>query len=159
MELVYEGEQEGAQGVARALVGRAIATTLRRYVPDPARKGRRNEPEREDGRGAYRDVLGWFSKGNTVDLDPEMTAAAYVSALDRVDGLKAFVERYTTPESPAETASMMELVLELLHQNSMLGKEIEDGAAGYADMMGSVLSGLGSYDPDDDPDFDDDRYS
>ena len=159
VELVYEGEQEGAQNVARALVGRAVATTLRRYLPDPARKGRSGGPEREDGRGAYRDVLAWFSKGHTVDLDPEMPFAEYASALDRVDGLKALVDRYTSPEGPAETASMMELVLELLHQNSLVGKEVEDAGASYADMMGSVLSGLGTYDPDDDdPDVDPDDY-
>ena len=152
VELVYEGEQEGAQGVARALVGKAIASTLKRYLPDPGDKS-------AQGRGAYGDVLGWFSKGNAVELDPEMPFDAYVRALDRVDGLGALVDAHTQPASPAEKASMMELALEALHQHSLLGKDLEGDAATYADMVGSVLSGLGGFGSDDDEDdFDEDDY-
>ncbi len=148
VELVYEGEQEGAQGVARALVGKAVSTIVKRYLPDPAAKG----SGEEGGRAAYREVLGWFSKGQTVDLDTDLPFPGYATALDRVDGLAALVEAHTSPETPGEKASMMELTLEMLHQHSLLGKEVADDGASYADMMGSVLSGLGSFGPDDEDD-------
>ena len=46
-----------------------------------------------------------------------------------------------------------------LHQHSLLGKDLADDGASYADMMGSVLSGLGSFgDDDDDFEDDDDEY-
>ena len=38
VELVYEGEQEGAQNVARLLIGRATKTIFAHYFPDPADK-------------------------------------------------------------------------------------------------------------------------
>ncbi|MEM0961567.1 MAG: sigma 54-interacting transcriptional regulator [Bacteroidota bacterium] len=157
VELVYEGEQEGAQGVARALIGKAVATIVKRYLPDPAEKG----SGETGGRAAYRDVLGWFARNNTLDLDTDASFDAYTKALDRVDGLASFVETHTSPPGPAEKASMMELALEALHQNSLLGKEVEDNGATYADMIGSVLSGLGSFDEDDLDDDEDDyrRYS
>lgn len=155
VELVYEGEQEGAQGVARALVGRAVATIVKRYLPDP---GEKNAPE-GGGRAAYAEVLRWFSQGNTVDLDSDLRFEEYAHQLDRVDGLGALVDGHTSPSGPAEKASMMELALEMLHQHSLLGKEVADDGAQYADMMGSVLSGLGSFGPDDeDDDFDEDDY-
>ncbi len=152
VELVYEGEQEGAQGVARALIGKAVATIVKTYLPDPTTKGSGDD----GGRAAYRDVLGWFSKGNTVDMDTDVGFTEYVQQLDRVDGLAALVEAHTSPGSPSAKASMMELALEMLHQHSLLGKDVADDGASYADMMGSVLSGLGSFGPDDDDDFEDD---
>jgi magnesium chelatase subunit I len=36
----------------------------------------------------------------------------------------------------------MELIVEALHQNSLVGKEIGDSASTYSDIMGSVLSSL-----------------
>ena len=148
VELVYEGEQEGAQGVARALIGRAVVAILPRYLPDPADKAQ--------GRKAYADVLAWFAKGNGVEIGPEMPFEAYARLLDTVDGLAAVVSKHTTPATPEEKASMMELALESLHQRSLLGKDLADGGTGYSDMMGSVLSGLGSFgEDDDDEDFED----
>ena len=156
VELVYEGEQEGAQEVARALVGRAVSTILKTYLPDPAAKGSggAGSGSGDGGRAAYRDVLGWFSKGNAVELDGDLPFAAYAKALDQVDGLGKLVDAHTQPATPAEKASMMELALEMLHQHSLVGKDVADDGASYADMMGSVLSGLGSFDDDED-DFDD----
>ena len=154
VELVYEGEQEGAQSVARALVGKAIATTLRRYLPDPAEKG----SGETGGRAAYRDVLGWFSRGQTVELDAEMPFADYARALDGVAGLGAVIDAHARAGTPAEKASMMELALETLHQQSLLGKDTAEGGAAYADLVGSVLSGLGSFRPDDDEDDDEEDF-
>ncbi|WP_420456274.1 magnesium chelatase [Rubrivirga sp.] len=159
VELVYEGEQEGAQGVARALVGKAVAAIVKTYLPDPTEKASGAGSGSGGGRAAYREVLGWFSRGNTVDLDTDLAFPAYAQQLDRVDGLGALVDAHTTPTTPAEKASMMELALEMLHQHSLLGKDVADDGASYADMMGSVLSGLGSFRPDDDDDLDDeDEY-
>ena len=147
VELVYEGEQEGAQNVALTLIGRAVRTIYTRYFPDPS--------DKENGRPAYKDVLGWFSKGNALDLDQDLPFTTYAQHLDNVDGLKALVDEHTSPGSPAETASMMEFVLEALHQNSLIGKEFDDGSQSYNDIMGSML---GSFGPPDDSDFDDDDY-
>ncbi|NNF58875.1 MAG: sigma 54-interacting transcriptional regulator [Rhodothermaceae bacterium] len=150
VELVYEGEQEGVQGVARALVGKAVAVLFKRYFPDPA--------DKTEGRAAYGDVLGWFAQGNTLELTPELPFEAYARVLDQVDGLRAVVKKHAPSDSPAETATMMELVLEALHQHSLLGKDLLAERATYADLMGSVLGQLGSFGEDDeDDDFEDFR--
>jgi len=156
VELVYEGEQEGAQAVARALVGRAVAAIFKRYFPDPAEKGGAGG----GGRQAYAEVLGWFAKGNHVELDPAMPFDAYARALDRVDGLREVVRKHSSPATPAEAASAMEFVLEALHQHSMLGKDLvaEGGGARYGDIMGSVLGQLGRLGDDDDEDDDFEDY-
>ena len=152
VELVYEGEQEGAQSVAQLLIGRAVGTIFSRYFPDPSDKG----GSEGSGRQAYQKVLGWFSKGNTLDLGPEMPFDAYAKALDAVDGLKEVVDQHTSPSGPAETASTMEFVIEALHQQSLVGKDRVEAQASYSDIMGSVLGSIGRLDDDDD-DFEDYR--
>ncbi|MEL6614484.1 MAG: magnesium chelatase, partial [Bacteroidota bacterium] len=129
-----------------ALIGRAVMATMPRYLPDP--------DDKSGGRKAYSEVLAWFAKGNGIEVGPEMPFDGYVRVLDSVDGLAALVRQHTKAATPAEKASMMELALETLHQRSLLGKDLADGGAGYSDMMGSVLSGLGSF-GDDDDDFED----
>jgi len=143
VELVYEGEQEGAQNVALTLIGRAVRSIFTRYFPDPS--------DKESGRPAYQDVLSWFSKGNAIDLEQDLSFTDYAQRLDRIDGLKSVVDTHTSAGGPAETASMMEFVLEALHQNSLIGKEFDDGSQSYNDIMGSML---GSFGPPDDNDFD-----
>jgi magnesium chelatase subunit I len=149
VELVYEGEQEGAQQVAHLLIGKAVATTFKRYFPDPA--------DKEKGRAAYSRVLAWFSKGNRLDLAPVMPFDAYAKALDGVDGLRQVVAEHAAGGTPAETASAMEFVLEALHQHSLLGKDRVDGEARFSDLMGSVLGQIGPPDEDDDEDWEDYR--
>ncbi|MFO8098366.1 MAG: magnesium chelatase [Salinibacter sp.] len=151
VELVYEGEQEGAQNVALSLIGQAVRTTFARHFPDPS--------DKEEGRPHYGDVLDWFSQGGSVDLNQDMSAGAYAEALQQVDGLATVVNDHTTPDATAERLVMMEFVLEALHQHSLLGKELREGAQSYDDIMGSMLSSLGDGgmpDDFDDEDFDDD---
>ncbi|RMH70259.1 MAG: magnesium chelatase [Bacteroidetes bacterium] len=151
VELVYEGEQEGAQNVARLLIGRAVKAIHARYFPDPA--------DKKQGRSPYQEVLGWFARGNTLELEPDMPFADYARALDRVEGLKALVTKHARPASPAETASTMEFVLEALHQHSLIGKDLAEDGARFSDIMGSMLSALGDLDDDDDDDdFDEDDF-
>jgi len=148
VELVYEGEQEGAQNVARLLVGRAVKTIFTRYFPDPA--------DKRNGREPYKAVLAWFAKGNTVSFSPDLSFADYTARLDGIDGLRTVVKKNAKPVTPAEVASTMELILEALHQNSLVGKDLlGDEATTYNDIMGSMLSSLGSLDDEDDLDEDD----
>ena len=151
VELVYEGEQEGAQNVARLLIGRAINAIYRRYFPDAS--------DKKEGRSPYQGILGWFAKGNQVDVHPDMAFADYAKILDQVDGLRDLVQLHSNPSTPAEAASAMGFVLEALHQNSLIGKELVDDSLTYNDMMGSMLSSLGPLsDEDDDLDEDDDDF-
>lgn len=157
VELVYEGEQEGAKNVAYSLIGQAVRSIFTRYFPDPS--------DKQNGRPVYEDILNWFADGNTLELEHDMATTEYAQALDDVDGLRSVVEEHVNPDTPGQTAVMMELVLEALHQNSLVGKEFADGKQTYDDIMGSVLSSLSEDDFDetdldegdfDDGDFDDD---
>ncbi len=150
VELVYEGEQEGAQNVARMLLGRAVKTVFSRHFPNPS--------DKDAGRSPYQPILTWFAQGNNVELAPDLSIQDFVSKLDSVAGLREFVRKHSAPDSPEETAVAMEFVLEALHQHSLLGKDFLHEGQKYSDMMGSMLSSLGALDQDDEAEDYDEPY-
>lgn len=154
-ELVFEGEQEGPVKVARALVGKAVRSVFSLYFPDPLDKPR---AKRTDGGGGgeetpdlYKEILDWFSTGNTLDLNDAMTFDDYYRALAAIPGLEKIARKYLEiPQSDRIGLSVaMEFVLEGLHQNSKIAKEEGEGGASYRDMVGAIFTG-GSQDLDDD---------
>ena len=152
VELVLEGEQEGAMNVARALLGKGVKAVFSQRFPDafkPRRaRGRGAQPPSEESESQaaaeYRPVLEWFSSGHHLELGDDLPQAEYAKALSSVKGLPELAARYLEPRDADEHAVAMELVLEGLHQSSMLSRERTDtGRTGYKDMLKQMLSGLG----------------
>jgi magnesium chelatase subunit I len=153
VELVLEGEQEGALNVARALLGRGIKAMFAQRFPDAykpkrARRGPAGEAgastEGELATSEYRPILEWFASGNHVEIADDTPQPEYAHALGQVKGLAELVARHMPVRDEGERAVAMELVLEGLHQHSMLSRERSDGATtSFKDMLKSMLSGLG----------------
>ncbi|HTK69420.1 MAG TPA: AAA family ATPase [Candidatus Eisenbacteria bacterium] len=150
VELVLEGEQEGAMNVARALLGRGVKSLFAQRLPD-AYKPRRSRSQSSQASEAeamatseYRPVLDWFAAGNHVEISDDMAQGEYARRLTQVKGLERLAAKYLEPGDADESSVAMELVLEGLHQNSMLSRERSDGATtSYKDMLKSMLSGIG----------------
>jgi magnesium chelatase subunit I len=149
VELVLEGEQEGTLNVARALLGRGLKALFSQRFPD-AYKPRRRSRQAPDAEGEplaaseYRPILEWFSSGNHIEISDDVSHAEYARALNSVKGLAPLAAKYLEPRTPDEHAVAMELVLEGLHQNSMLSRErTGETTTSYKDMLKSMLSGLG----------------
>jgi magnesium chelatase subunit I len=148
VELVLEGEQEGAMNVARALLGRGVKAMFAQRFPDaykPRKNRRTAEGESEPlASSEYRPILEWFSSGNHVEVSDDMPHGEFLTRLSAVKGLPQLAEKHLEPADAEEAAVAMELVLEGLHQNSILSRERTDGAVtSYKDMLKSMLSGLG----------------
>jgi len=143
LELVYEGEQEGAVNVAKHLLGKAVNTTFKSLLPDPQQK--KSDDEKSN---PYKSVLDWFAAGNTLELPDHLTDEEYQKRLDAVDGLDGVLKKMDDLEK-SDRHSVKDFVIEALHQNSMLGKDDLDDQRSYSDMLGSMLGGMGDFDPDD----------
>jgi magnesium chelatase subunit I len=103
------------------------------------------EGEGDSAATEYRPVLEWFASGNHIEIADDLSQVEYEKRLKSVRGLAPLAEKYLEPASAAEHAVAMELVLEGLHQHSMLSRERVDGAGtAYKDMLKSMLSGLGT---------------
>jgi magnesium chelatase subunit I len=164
IELVYEGEQQGAEIVARKIVGEAVKETFRRYFPDPVppkrKKKRRAEDEEADEEddvparpekpepSPYQPVLSWFSRGNTLETSDDMSEADYAARLAKVDGLTALARKH--PGLDGDDAGLplvMELLVEGLHQHSMVSKWEDQDRASYRDMLKSMFERMGTSGP------------
>jgi len=161
IELVFEGEQEGAVKVSRALIGKAVRTVFKKYFPDPLYKkpGRTmgsvaaNSPTRihatEQRQTAddseYAKIIQWFESGNKVDISDEMPIEEYFRELDRVKGLREVTKRYMKlpDDNIHELAPAMEFVLDGLHQFSKIAKDEVEHVTSYKDMVGSIFVGKG----------------
>jgi len=141
VELVYDGEKEGLASVSRMLVGRALAEAFKRHFP-----GAYDDEEVGDAvpkkASVYDAILSWFRAGRSLALDDRAPDEEHAARLDEVKGLGALVERYRTPRDAAERASLMELVLEGLHQGSLLSRDDEDEQRVYGDMLAQMAKSL-----------------
>ncbi|MEX0929798.1 MAG: sigma 54-interacting transcriptional regulator [Balneolales bacterium] len=141
LELVYEGEQEGAINVAKHLLGASVNKVFKQYFPDPQKKNNTSK-----SKSPYEGVTGWFAKGYKIDLPDHLSAKEYGKRLMAVDDLKKVDKTFAKPQSNEELYSMMDFVLEALHQNSILGKDDLDDQRSFTDLVGSMLGSLGDYD-------------
>jgi magnesium chelatase subunit I len=149
IELVFEGEQEGSVKVSKALVGKAVRETFKRYFPDPLRKrprpvqdapGSKQQPEDPE----YGKIVQWFEAGNKIEISDAMTIDEYTKELDKVKGLRDLTRKYMKGvEEQHELPSVMEFVLDGLHQNSKIAKDELDHRTAYKDMVGSIFTGPG----------------
>lgn len=141
LELVYEGEQEGAINVAKHLIGKAVNKTFKSYFPDPRSRS-------EEEKSSYKSITDWFSQGKEVNLSDTLPEKEYRQRLNKVSGLMEMVQTAVRPGTDEELFSWMDLVLEALHQNSMLSKQDMDDESRYSDMVGSMFSSFGDLDED-----------
>jgi magnesium chelatase subunit I len=130
IEMVYEGEQQGADVVVRKLLGAAVLKTFQAEFPEI---GREAGSGGEDDTGPYAPILAWFAAGNTVELSDQTSFAEHRAELERVPGLMDLVDG--RGESPEEHALWAELVLDGLHQAVKLGRHDLDSAITYKELL------------------------
>jgi len=140
IELVYEGEREGVQAVARALIGRAAKAVFDRHLPDAY--GLDQAPGAGAGEGEFKPVVEHFKNGRVLDLSDEMTDAELADCLAKIAALEGLTKKYLSAHSTGELAAGMEFVLEGLHQSSLLAKSEMVGGRSYRDMFEDMVKGL-----------------
>lgn len=135
IEMVYEGEQEGAVNVSYALIRSAIRTQAITFFPElrDLKKLKNNSSE------TYNAIINWFSSNN-LDLLNDLPEADYKKELDKVDHLKAIVnEKF--PSLPEQgTYLMMEYLLHSLAEYSYLNKNKLERSFKFEDLLGSMFS-------------------
>ena len=156
VEMVYEGEQQGAEVVAKKLIGTAVKKLFdaKFPAPDSGRPSQRKREEPEDAgdepaiprrrpappapekiHPLYEPIAEWFANGGKVTVSDDTPFAEHLAALDAVPGLRKAVEERFAPASPEELAVGMELVLEGLTQHLKIAREDLDSRVSYAEML------------------------
>jgi magnesium chelatase subunit I len=130
VEMVYEGEQQGAEVVARRLIGQAVKKVFDARFPEV---GKEAGSGGEDDRGPYARMIRWFADGNAVTISDEQAFTDYEAEIFRVPGLRELAARHG--KSREERALAAEMVLEGLHQHLKLARQDLDSQISYKEMV------------------------
>lgn len=115
IELVYEGEQEGADEVAKTLIDNAILIQFSQLFP------RISKLEKEGVKTPYTDLIQWFDT-NFIELNYTDTDQEFYTNLNAIEPLVAVVEDHVSNLSRADQYFCMELVLWGLTLHNKLDK-------------------------------------
>ena len=151
VELVYEGEQEGAGIVAEKLMGKAIRTLFLNYFPDPDKA-----KKLKNRTSPYKTVQEWFGSGNTIDVLHDASDKEYRAALDKVPGLRDIVTELHPKEDKDATYFLMEFLLHGLAEYSLISRNRLTAGAQFKDLLSSMFT-MPSFGEDDDDEDEDER--
>jgi len=144
IELVYEGEQEGAHFVAQHLIGKMIRSLFLQYFPDPEKM-----KKMKDAKNPYKVISDWFNNDNTVDILQNASYSEYQKALFDVAGLNDLVEDYHSDESYELKLFLMEFALHGLAEYSLISRNVLSNGLEFKDLLNSMLNFNMDFDEDD----------
>lgn len=136
IELVYEGEQEGAGSVAEILVEDAIKSLFPSFFPEISKL------ERKDAETAYDDLIHWFFDGEGFELLDEDSDKEYRAKLDAVVPLNDLLAKHQPEVSKEDSYFMKELLLWGLVAHKKLSKQRFTQGYQFKDLYGSYIRGL-----------------
>lgn len=136
IELVYEGEQEGAAFVANELIGDATKKLFPEYFPEIKKL------QKPDEETPYDKLLEWFFNNDGLELLDELNDADYKALLDQVTPLTDLVEKYQ-PEFPMEDRYFLkEFILWSLVEFEKLSKKRFTEGYQFNDLYSSFIKGI-----------------
>lgn len=137
VELVYEGEQEGAQVVAETLIKKAIKTLFPTYFPEIKKLEKQNEET------PYDDIISWFFNADEdFELLDDYSEEAYKKELNKIKPLDDFLIKYQPNMNKADTYFVKEFVLWALVEFKKLSKYRFSEGTQFKDPYGNFINGL-----------------
>ncbi|HSP10989.1 MAG TPA: hypothetical protein VLO29_00560 [Salegentibacter sp.] len=136
VELVYEGEQEGATAVALQLIGDAVKSLFPEYFP------KIEKLQKPDEKSPYDDLVEWFFDQSGFELPDEISDKEYREKLDSVSALESLIKKYQ-PDIPEEDKYFLkEFLLWGLVEYKKLSKHRFSKGIQFKDLYGSYISGF-----------------
>jgi len=136
VELVYEGEQEGAAEVAQHLIGDSIHTFFPAYFP------KIEKLEKPDEETPYSDLIEWFFTESGFELLDDTTDEEYKKILDAIKPLSVLIKKYQPQLKKEDSYFMKEFILWGLVEYKKLSKDRLSDGYQFKDMYGSYISKL-----------------
>lgn len=146
VELVYEGEQEGALIVAQNLIAEVIKQQFTDIFPNPEKAKKQKKAV-----NPYQEIMDWFESGNMIDLSAKTPAAEYQQLLDGVPGLTGLVAKVV--EDTADTDALYfckEFALFGMAAYQLISRTAIPEGMRLADIMAGLYDSSGLSDEDED---------
>ncbi|MGC1516257.1 MAG: magnesium chelatase [Maribacter sp.] len=136
IELVYEGEQEGADSVAEILINDAVKSLFPEYFP------KIEKLERKDEETVYDELLHWFFQGEGFELLDDFTDEEYKRALDSIPALNQLIKDHQPDYVEKDVYFLKELLLWGLVSYKKLNKQRFSDGYEFKDLYSSFLKGI-----------------
>ncbi|OEK07573.1 magnesium chelatase [Flavivirga aquatica] len=137
VELVYEGEQEGAAVVAYNLIGAAVKSLFSKFFP---KIGKLQKQEEES---PYDDVVSWFfNQKEGFKLLDDLNDKEYKSLLDNISPLDSLLREHQPNLLKEDSYFVKEFVLWALVEFKQLSKHRFSEGIQFKDPYGSFISGI-----------------
>ena len=138
VELVYEGEQEGASAVAQHLIGDAIHTFFPAYFP------KIEKLERDLEASPYAQLLEWFFAETGFELLDNATDEEYRKTLDAILPLNDLIEKYQADFPLEDRYFLKEFILWGLVEYDKLSKDRFEKGYQIKDLYSNYINKLKS---------------
>jgi magnesium chelatase subunit I len=136
VELVYEGEQEGAAAVVQHLISDAIHTFFPAFFP------KIEKLERDAEASPYAKILEWFFAETGFELLDDASDIEYKKQLDAIKPLEDLVQKFQPEISSEDKYFLKEFILWGLVEYDKLSKDrIEDGYQ-FKDLYSNYINKL-----------------
>jgi len=133
IELVYEGEQEGAASVAQLLIQNSVKTLFLDYFP------KIEKLEHKDVTTPYDEILAWFFVGTGFEIPYNMETPDYQQQLKMIPSLDTLIDKYQ-PNTIAEDRNFLkEFILWGLVEFNKLSKEQLDRGFEFKDIFRNYI--------------------
>lgn len=136
VELVYEGEQEGAAVVAQHLIGDSIHTFFPAYFP------KIEKLEKQDEKTPYTDIIEWFFAESGFELLDDCSDEEYERILGSIVPLEVLIKKYQPQLEKEDKFFMKEFILWGLVEYKKLSKDRFSEGYQFKDIYGSFISKL-----------------
>jgi magnesium chelatase subunit I len=137
VELVYEGEQEGAASVAQSLIGHAIKNLFPVYFPEIKKL------EKQTEESPYDNLISWFFNTNSdFELLDDLNEENYKSLLESISPLEDLLIKHQPDTRKEESYFVKEFVLWALVEFKKLSKHRFAEGTQFRDPYGNFINGL-----------------
>lgn len=137
VELVYEGEQEGAQVVAENLIKKAIKSLFPTYFPEIKKL------EKQTDESPYDEIVSWFfNAADDFELLEDYTNQQYQNELDKIKPMNKFLQEHQPNINTEDVYFVKEFLLWGLVEFKKLSKYRFAEGTQFKDPYGNFISGL-----------------
>ena len=137
VELVYEGEEEGAQVVAETLIKKAIKSLFPTYFPEIKKL------EKQSDESPYDAIISWFFNADKdFELLEEYTDTQYKNELDKIKPLDTFLQEHQPNMNIDDVYFVKEFILWGLVEFKKLSKYRFAEGTQFKDPYGNFISEL-----------------
>ncbi len=135
IELVYEGEQEGATEISRLLILESVRTFFVNYFPKIKKLNKSEELD------PYNEILDWF-KNKELFIDENLDNKSYNDTFKTIKVLKKFVKNYIPKIDPKDENFMCEFLLWGLSSYKKVTITRTSRGLSFSDSFSDYINGL-----------------